>query len=135
MRLRRSPAVAAAVVAALAVAGAAVLVGRWELHRDAARQNARMLTVLRTVGDIRTRAASGYRVGDPSCLAYPRPDNKFALQLCFDAQGRLVETVDRRGIHPIYASLTYEPSLAATRFPSSLIDRLLTQTAKQSERR
>jgi hypothetical protein len=44
------------------------------------------------------------------------------LQLCFDAVGRLVETVDRRGAQPVYASLNYDPSLSTIRFRDSAVD-------------
>ena len=48
-----------------------------------------------------------------------------ALQLCFDSQGRLIQSVDRRPDQPRYSSLEYEPSLSTIRFPRARIDRLL----------
>jgi hypothetical protein len=48
-----------------------------------------------------------------------------ALQLCFDAQGRLVQAVDRRPTRPQYYSLEYKPTLSTIRFPRTEIDQLL----------
>lgn len=85
-----------------------------------------MRTVLAAIGgNIVSTSLSGYRIGPPDCLAYHDRQTLLALQLCFDAQGRLVLAVDRRPVQPRYYSLEYKPSLSTIRFPRKKIDRLL----------
>jgi hypothetical protein len=118
-----------ALVAAVGVvAAAAVLVGigRWEQHRAARSEMAGMRSVLAAIGgDIDSKRLSGYRYGPPNCLAYHDKTMLLALQLCFDSEGRLIQSVDRRPDQPRYSSLEYEPSLSTIRFPPAQIDRLL----------
>lgn len=113
----------------LAAAGAILFLGHWEEQRSARSEMAEMKTVLEAVGPLSTTHATGYRLTDLHCLAYPTPQNRLGLQLCFDGVGRLVETVDRRGAQPVYASLAYKPSLSTIRSPSPLIDRLIARAA------
>ena len=121
--MRRLVVVGVAVLATLALL---VAVGRWEQDRAAKKETAGMRTVLDAIGgDIRSTRLSGYRYGPPNCLAYHTRDMLLALQLCFDAEGRLIESVDRRPDEPRYSSLEYEPSLSTIRFPPAEIDRLL----------
>jgi hypothetical protein len=115
--------ICAAVVVALALL---VGVGRWEEHRAARKEMAGMRNVLAAIGgDIDSPRLSGYRYGPPDCLAYHDKTMLLALQLCFDAEGRLIQSVDRRPEQPRYSSLEYEPSLSTIRFPRKRIDRLL----------
>jgi hypothetical protein len=107
-------------LAALALLGGAVPLGRWEMHHHATDENARMATVFRaaTAHGLRSRALYGYRLDQRfDCLAYSAPPGPYALELCFDPQGRLVETIDRRRAHPSIASLREQPSLATLRVP------------------
>lgn len=83
-----------------------------------------MQAVLIAIGDLRHRRPTGYRLGPPNCLAYASRRNLFGLQVCFDAEGRVIETVDRRPAQPKYASLAYDPSLSKIRVPLWLIDKL-----------
>jgi hypothetical protein len=118
---------ARAVILVIAVAlgcAAVTALGRWEEHHSARVEVARMRKVLEAVGPLATARATGYRLDNPRCLAYSTPENRLGLQLCFDPVGRLVETVDRRGAQPVYASLNYEPSLSTIRFSPAFIDRL-----------
>jgi len=115
------------VALAIALPAAAVILvglGRYELHHGARAENAEMSSVLAGVGSVATAPPSAYRVGPPDCLAYATPHRTFGLQLCFDRSGRLVETVDRRGSQPRYASLVYDEALATTRLPESEIARV-----------
>jgi hypothetical protein len=127
---RRVIGIAVAVVLALALL---VAVGRWEEHRAANKEMAGMRSVLAAVGgDIRSSRLSGYRYGPPDCLAYHDKTMLLALQLCFDSEGRLIQSVDRRPERPRYSSLEYEPSLSTIRFPRARIDRLLQLAASAS---
>ena len=115
---------AALVLAGILGAVFIVLVGRWEQRRSAHIEMARMRIVLDAVGPPDRATATGYRLGEPRCLAYSTPQNRFGLQLCWDAVGRLVETVDRRGAQPVYASLNYQPSLSTIRFSAAVVNRM-----------
>lgn len=110
--------------ATLVVGVALAAVGRWEEAREADRQNAAMQSVLDKVGLLSATLPTGYRFGPPNCLAYSLPDNELGLEVCFDAFGRVVETADRSGVQPEYASLVYDPSRATIRVPRVLVDRL-----------
>ena len=125
--MRRAVVVA---ILSLVVAAALVAGGRWERSQAADSQNAKMHSVYEAVGGSLTgRRITGYRYGDPNCLAYEEPPVVFALQLCFDAQGRLVETVDRRYGKPRYASLMWQPSLATFRVPPRRVLALMKQAS------
>jgi hypothetical protein len=123
--LNRSTRFSLIVSSIVATAILLVLVGRWEERRSANIELGRMKAVLAQVGSISTAIPTGVRIGSPSCLAYPIPQNRLGLQLCFDAQGRLVESVDRSVSPPIYGSLAYDPSLSTIRFPVPLVENLL----------
>jgi hypothetical protein len=113
-------------VAALAAFALLVFVGRWEQRRAAREEMAGMRTVVAAIGGkIVTPTLTGYRIGPPDCLSYHDRHTLLALQLCFDAEGRLVEAVDRRPEQPRYYSLEYKPSLSTIRFPRSQINALL----------
>jgi hypothetical protein len=115
--------IAVAVVVAVA---ALVGVGRWEQHRAADTEMAGMRSVLAAIGGhINSKRLSGFRYGPPNCLAYHDRTMLLALQLCFDSEGRVIQSVDRRPDQPRYSSLEYEPSLSTIRFPPAEIDRLL----------
>jgi hypothetical protein len=119
---RRTALVVSALVAALAVL--LVVVGRWEESRAARHEVDQMRLVVNAVGDLSRRRPTGYRLGPPDCLAYATPENLYGLQICFDREGRIIETVDRRPAQPKYASLAYDPALSTLRVSPSLVARL-----------
>ena len=120
---RRAVGIGVAVVVALALL---VAVGRWEEHRAARNEMDGMRSVLTAIGGkIDSPRLSGYRFGPPACLAYHTKTMLLALQLCFDGEGRLIQSVDRRPDQPRYSSLEYEPSLSTIRFPPAEIGSLL----------
>jgi hypothetical protein len=120
---RRAVGISVAVVVALALL---VAVGRWEEHHAARKEMDGMRVVLAAIGGkIDSPRLSGYRFGPPTCLAYHTKTMLLALQLCFDGEGRLIQSVDRRPDQPRYSSLEYEPSLSTIRFPPAEIDSLL----------
>jgi hypothetical protein len=100
-------------VALVLLAVVLVAVGRFEGRH--AKDNA--------LGGIdRVRAAVGasrpdaYRL-TPSlaCLLYGRDGHLFALELCHDLQGGLVEAIDRRGRSSRFWDVTYDPGVARDR--------------------
>ncbi len=120
-------------VAAAALVGL-VFVGRWEQRHNAANQNARMKSVFRlaTSDGLLSRRLDAYRLASSfDCLLYAPPGDPTAtsgLELCFDSQGRLVQTIDRRQATPRFASLQEQPSLATVRVPVPKLEHLLVAT-------
>jgi hypothetical protein len=84
----------AAVAGALIVCAAIVVVGRWETHHFERSEGARMRAVWQEVS--RSQPAA-YRIAAPvDCLDYARGTDPYALEVCFDSAGRLVDVIDRR---------------------------------------
>jgi hypothetical protein len=50
-----------------------------------------------------------------ACLLYGRTGHPFALELCYDLNGDLVEAIDRRGRESRFWDVTYEPDVARDR--------------------
>ncbi len=120
---RRTLAVAGLAVLALA---AAILIGRWEAGHHAAKQNRGMRMTLEAVGPLDSPTLYAYRrLGYFDCLIYRRGAIRFALELCVDPQGRLVETIDRRSGEPRISSLREEHDRATIRLDRAEVDRLL----------
>jgi len=99
---------------AVALVAAAVLVGlgRLERSRHADEQNEGIARVRATVGPLGS-SLSGFRfLVRFQCLVYSRGRNTFALELCVDRSGRVVEAIDRRSGEPKHWSLREDPELA-----------------------
>jgi hypothetical protein len=121
--VRRWLAVAGAAVLALA---ALVVVGRHERSSHAADENRKIAEIRRLVGPLDSPSLDAFRLLPQfSCLLYRRDGNRFALELCVDARGRVVEAIDRRGRTPRIASLREDPSHATVRVERAEVDRLL----------
>lgn len=114
-------------LAALAVVLVALIpLGRWERGHAAREENAGMRGTLALVGRVDSASLSGFRVFPAfDCLTYRRGPNPFALELCFDHAGRLIETIDRRTQTRHISSLREDPTRATTRVDPSLVHRLL----------
>ena len=110
------------IVAALLVVG----VGRLEAQRQADAQERGMRHVETLVGPLAAASLSGYRrLPDFDCLTYRRVANAFALELCMDASGRVVEAIDRRTTHRRIWSLRFRPSESDVRVDEAQVHRLL----------
>jgi hypothetical protein len=86
------------VAGAAALVGLAVFVatGRWERGHRADVQSDGMRTVLDEIGPLDSRDLRGFRIfANFQCLVYERGRNDFALELCVDRDGRVVEAIDR----------------------------------------
>jgi hypothetical protein len=113
-------------VAAAVAAVALVAVGRWERGRHADIQNTRIARVRAAVGVLAGTDLDAYRMRPQfDCLIYRRGKNPYALELCFDRTGRIVEAIDRRRGTPWIGSLREEPALATMRVSRDEVDRLL----------
>lgn len=120
---RRRTAIAAAVVV---VAAVLVAVGRWEARSEAHREVNGFHIVQRLIGPLGSASLSGFRVF-PSfdCLTYRRAKNPFALELCVDHDGRVVEAIDRRTFDRRIWSLRFDPGSSTDRVNRAEVERLL----------
>jgi hypothetical protein len=113
-------------VVALAVLVALVAIGRWEASRHARSENAGIARIRALVGPLDSPPPTGFRLLNQfSCLTYRRGPNPYALELCVDRHGRVVEAIDRRGSTPRIASLREDPGAATVRVDRDEVDRLL----------
>ncbi|MFN2628011.1 MAG: hypothetical protein ABR569_05155 [Gaiellaceae bacterium] len=110
----------------LVVAVAMTLVGRWERERWIDAQVGGMQRIERIVGPLDQPALSGYRVLPAfDCLVYRRGTNPYALELCFDRSGRLVEAIDRLEATRRISSLRSDPGASTIHGDRREVDRLL----------
>ena len=104
---------------------AAVLVGRWERHRWIASQVQGMDRVRAAIGPLDSTSLIGYRVLPGfDCLVYRRGSNPYALELCVDGAGRVVQAIDRRRTR-VYYTLQAEPTASTFRVDPRAVDGLL----------
>jgi hypothetical protein len=122
----RRPAALAVAAGAIVVLVVLVVVGRHEGSRHARQENGRIAEIRRLVGPLDSPSLDAFRLLPQfSCLLYKRHGNRFALELCVDGQGRVVEAIDRRGRTPRIASLREAPQDATVRVDRAEVDRLL----------
>lgn len=111
---------AAAIVALLAAVGA------WERDRRADDQSRGMASVLSSVGGLESSSLHGFRIFVGfQCLVYERGRNEFALELCVDHEGRVVEAIDRLGPKPVVWSLRDDPTRSSVWVDRATVERLL----------
>lgn len=123
---------ATAVAAAFLVAATAlVIVGRWEAQRQTASQVRGLERVRTAVGRIDSPLLSAVRSSPGyDCLNYRRGARKFALELCVDTTGKLLDASDRRGETPRVYSLRLDPSANSPVLPPEELRRALAQAAR-----
>jgi len=110
----------------LAVAALLVGIGRFERRHEAQREMAGFRIVERLIGPLDSPTLSGFRVFPAfDCLTYRRGQNVFALELCIDGSGRVVEAIDRRTYDRRIWSLRFDPSASTVRVSRAKVDRLL----------
>jgi hypothetical protein len=119
-------------VVAVVVLAALVAVGRFERSHEATREVHGFRIVERLIGPLDSPTLSGYRVLPGfDCLTYRRGGNVFALELCVDRTGRVVEAIDRRSFKRRIWSLTFDPSRSTERVNRAEVDRLLRKMGAQ----
>lgn len=116
---------AAAAVAVVIVLGLLVAIGRWERNRWVNSQVRGMERVRAAIGPLGSSSLVGYRVLPQfDCLVYRRGANPYALELCVDGAGRVVQAIDRRGLRTYY-TLQAEPTASTFRVSHALVQTLL----------
>jgi len=112
--------------AILVLAALLVVTGRWERDRRADEEVSGMEHVLTAIGPLDNSSLASFRfLTDFQCLGYRRGKNPVALEVCFDAAGRVVEAFDRRGSEAEIWSLRDDPTKSSVRGDRVLFDRLL----------
>ena len=112
--------------AALVVLAGLVAIGRWERGRQIEREVRGFHVVQRLIGPLDSPSLSGFRVLPGfDCLTYRRGTNPFALELCVDRSGRVVEAIDRRRAKRRIWTLRFEPSASPDRVSVAEVRRLL----------
>lgn len=123
---KRSALIASVGLVAVGVLVCLALVGRWEKDRWVDSQLRGIARVERLIGPLDQKALFGFRVLPQfDCLVYQRGVDRLALELCIDAQGRVVQAVDRRGGARRYYDLHSDPGDASIRVDRAEVDRLL----------
>ena len=117
--IRRRPRLA--IVVAVVALAACVPIGRYERSRAIKAQQKK----IEHIAALTRGRPTAYRFADQyDCLLYRVGPNPYALELCYDGQGRLVEALDRRrGLH--VGSLRYDPAAAPIRLAPSTIAGML----------
>jgi hypothetical protein len=113
---------------ALAVVALAVLIGigSWERESRADEQSDGMRRVLSEVGPLDGPDLRGFRIfTNFECLVYERGRNDFALEVCVDEDGRVVEAIDRRDGSPEIWSVRDDPTRSEVRVDRTQVDELL----------
>lgn len=117
---------ALAVTAGIALVAVLVAIGRWERSHRAAVQSRGMREVALAVGRLDSPSLDAFRIlGNFDCLLYKRGSNPFALELCVDRSGRIVEAIDRRGGSARIWSLRDDPTRSTVRVDRAEVERLL----------
>ncbi len=132
--MRRPLAFAAVSVVAIV---ALIPIGRWERQHRADVEMRGMQRVLTAVGSLDapmcpTNAPApkpclkGFRVlANFDCLVYQVDETLFALEICADDEGRVIEAIDRRTGDPKISSLRDDPTSSEIRVDRREFDRLL----------
>jgi hypothetical protein len=94
----------------------AVVVGRAEGVWQGRVQNDAFGRLLAAVGGEHPRAPVAYRLTPGfSCLLWPVGRDPYAIELCFDPKGRVVEAIDRRRALRRYWTLRFDPGRSDVR--------------------
>ena len=115
-------------VTTTAVLLALIPIGRWERARHARHEVAGIRRVLAAIGPVQQPALDAYRAGvgpGLDCLLYRRGQNPFALEFCYDQEGRVVEGYDRRGTSPRIWSIREDPTRSTLHVDVAELDLLV----------
>jgi hypothetical protein len=121
--------------AALVVLVALIPIGRWERSRHADHQNDGIERIRAAVGPLDSPTLKGYRfLAKFQCLVYRRGVNDYALELCVDRGGRVIEALDRRTGKTRWWSLREDPTAADVRVDRAEVERLIVKMCPVCEK-
>jgi hypothetical protein len=100
--------------------------GRWQSNRAIAAEQTKIEAIRALAGPLDGPRLDSYRFGRMDCLLYRYQANAFALELCFDGEGRLIEAIDRRNFlgDPRVGTVRYAPNKAPVRYPPAQLMKL-----------
>ena len=111
---------------ALVALAALMAIGAWERERRASSQVEGMRSVLELVEPLDSPTLRGFRIFSRfECLVYERGRNDFALELCVDDDGRVIEAIDRRDGTAEIWSVRDDPTRSSLRVDRREVNRLL----------
>ena len=119
--------VVAGAVALLALVALAAI-GRAEAGHRGREQSRGIARLAAEIGALDTPALDSYRYfsANVQCLLYRAGRDPFALELCVDEDGRVIEAIDRRTApEPRIWSLRDDPSRSTVRVDRAELNRLL----------
>jgi hypothetical protein len=120
----RRPLLITGIALVLALAALAVI-GRSERRHWIDTQIRGMKRTRAAIGPLDSPTLIGYRVlPEFDCLVYRRSRDPYALELCVDGAGRVVQTIDRRRGR-VYYTLQAQPSASTFRVDEATVKRLL----------
>jgi hypothetical protein len=104
-----------------------VPLGRWQAHRALAADQHQIEQIAALAGPLGGPRLAAYRLSTYDCLLYQVGKDPFAIELCFDPHGHLVEAIDRRhyGFDPKIGSVRYAPSAAPITVPPTRLLKLI----------
>jgi hypothetical protein len=110
---------------------ASIPIGRWERDTAFETENAGIAAVYAAIGPrLAASSLSSYRVdASVACLIYEQGSELYALEICVDGQGRVVEAVDRRRGEPEFWSLAFAPSAVHLRVDTNAVRRAIQRLA------
>ncbi len=112
----------------MALLAALIPLGRWEGRRAIEREQRGMAKVRAAIGPSLDAPTLSDWYDEPSgafsCLRYWVGTDPYALEVCFDRKGRLIEATDERSGLPRIWSLRYRPKAAKIRIEPSLYKEL-----------
>ena len=115
------------------VAAGMVLLGRHERSTEQSYMLDRIANVRAAIGPSLTRPGPNNYVYDGAlgCLLYADGGRSYALELCADPSGRIVEAWDRRGATTSVYSVAPDPGAARLRVAPSLFPSLIARVRRE----
>jgi hypothetical protein len=112
-----------ALLVCTAVAVVVIVVGRVESESATRTQNRAFARLLAYAGRHWSTTASAYRLAPAfDCLLYRSRADPYAVELCFDRSGHIVEAIDRRGASPSFWTLRFQPDASTVSVdPATLV--------------
>jgi len=103
-------------------------IGRAEAAHRGREQSRGIARLAAEIGSLQTPALDSYRYfsEDVQCLLYKAGGDPFALELCVDEAGRVIEAIDRRSApEPRIWSLRDDPTRSSVHVDRAELNRLL----------
>ena len=112
-----------------------IVVGRWEGGQQARHEEHGIADVWAAVSSIVSPTLSGFRWSPTlQCLDYRRNERPYALEICVDRSGRIVQASDRRTDDLRFYSLRFDRDAATVVAPETSITAAVRRLQRTTER-